>query len=165
VQISHLMRLKEGLSQTISSSIENAINNFITYGVDDNTKRLGEGERAAVMYSYKEAFNKLPETEAEIEDTVKIANGRWPSISNEDAEYKAKLKFKNIYLRNTDDNNNNDVAAIKVMAYGLRQRAENRNLESEGNALKIFKDIFGHLPSSTGEWNALQAITYSGATR
>jgi hypothetical protein len=164
-QINHLMKLKEGLAQTISSAIENAIKNFIVYGVDDNTKKLGEGERAAVMYSFKEAYNKLPETQDEIEEAIKIANGRFPSIVSEEAENQAKEKFKAVYLREPDMSDAHDIAAIKVMAYGLRQKAENRNLKSEAAALKTFKNIFKKLPSTTEEWNALQAITYSGATR
>jgi len=165
VQINHLMKLKEGLAQTISSAIENAIKNFISYGVDDNTKKLGEGERAAVIYSFKEAYNKLPETQDEIEEAIKIANGRFPSIVSEEAESQAKAQFKKIYLRDADIGDAHDVAAIKVMAYGLRQKAENRNLKSEAAALKTFKAIFKKLPQTTEEWNALQAITYSGATR
>ncbi len=164
-QINHLMKLKEGLNQSISSAVETAIKNFIAYGVDTNTKNLGEGERAAVMYSFKEAFGKLPETESELEDAIKIANGRFPSIVSDEAEASAKAQFKKIYLRDADTNNAHDVAAIKVMAYGLRQQAQNRNLKSEAAALKTFKAIYGRMPGSTEDWNALQAITYSGATR
>lgn len=165
VQINHLMKLKEGLGQSISAAIENAIKNFIAYGVDANSKNLGEGERAAVMYSFKAAFGKLPETESELEDAIKIANGRWPSLVSDEAENQAKAQFKKIYLREADMNNAHDAAAIKVMAYGLRQQAKNRNLHSEAAALKTFKAIFKKLPQTTEEWNALQAITYSGATR
>ncbi len=165
VQINHLMKLKDGLHQAISTAVEDAIKNFITYGVDENTKKLGEGERAAVMYSYKKAFNKLPETEEELEDAIKIANGRWPSIMNNEAENRAKEQFERIYLREPDMNSAHDAAAVKVMAYGLRQKAQNRNLASEARALSFFKSIFGHMPEDTEDWNALQAITYSGATR
>lgn len=165
VQINHLASLKEGLYQAMSSAVETSIKNFITYGVDANTKNLGEGERAAVMYSYKAAFDKLPATEEEMEDAIKIANGRWPSITNDEAEAQAKEQFKKIYLREADMNNAHDAAAVKVMAYGLRQQAKNRNLNSEAAALKTFKAIFKKLPTSTEDWNALQAITYSGATR
>ena len=164
-QINHLMKLKEGLAQTISSAMETAIKNFIAYGSDANTKKLGEGERAAVMYSFKDAFGKLPETQDEIEEAIKIANGRFPSIVSEEAEANAKAQFKKIYLRDADMSDAHDLAAIKVMAYGLRQKAENRNLKSESNALKTFKAIYKKLPQTTEEWNALQAITYSGATR
>lgn len=143
----------------------NALNNFIAYGVDDNSKKLGEGERAAVIASYKAAFEKLPETEDEIADAIRIANGRWPVIKNEKAEAKAKEEFQKIYQKIPDMQDPKDNAAVTVMAYGLRQKAENRNLESEKQGIKIFKNIYGRHPSSTKDWNAMQAITYSGASR
>lgn len=158
----------EGLTgnvEKLSAKMETALNNFITYGVDANTQKLGAGERAAVVSSYKNAFDKLPETEAELADTIKIANGRWPSITSQDAENKAKEQFKKIYKKEADMNKSNDNAAVTVMAYGLRQKAENRNLNSETNGIKIFRDIYGHVPSSTADWNIMQAITYSGASR
>lgn len=163
-EIKYLKKLKENV-QNLSEKGEQAINNFITYGVDDNTKKLGAGERAAVMYSYKTAFNKLPESEEELADAVKIANGRWPSVTNEKVEKRAKEQFQKIYKRIPDMNDPKDNAAVTVMAYGLRQRAENRNMESEKKGIEIFKGIFKKLPQTTDEWNTMQAITYSGAER
>jgi len=163
-KIKYLEKLTKGVKK-LASKMEEAINNFITYGVDKNTQRLGEGERAAVMYSYKSAFNKLPETEEELADAIKIANGRWPGITNQDAEKRAKEQFQKIYKRIANMNNASDNAAVTVMAYGLRQRAENRNLNSEKVGIKTFKNIYGYHPNSTEDWNIMQAITYSGATR
>lgn len=163
-QIKYLRSLFAGMGN-ITASAQNAINSFISYGVDENTKDLGEGERAAVMYSYKKAYNKMPTTEEELTDAVKIANGRWPSAGNEEAENRAKEMFEKIYKRPANVTDNNDLAAIKIMAYGLRQKAENRNLNSEKKGIKTFKNIFGRVPSSTEDWNIMQAITYSGAAR
>lgn len=163
-QIKYLQNLITELSR-ISANMQTAINTFVTYGVDDNTKRLGEGERAAVVNSYQSAYGKLPSSEEELSDVIKIANGRWPSITNTNAENRAKAEFRNIYKREANINNASDNAAVTIMAYGLRQRAENRNLNSESVGLKIFKDIYNRLPQSTNDWNILQAITYSGATR
>ena len=163
-QIKHLSNLVKNV-QEVSEKAQTAISNFITYGVDDNTQKLGEGERAAVMFSYKAAFNKLPETEEELADAIKIANGRWPSTTSEEAEKEAKTQFKKIYKRDADMNQPNDNAAVTVMAYGLRQKAENRKLESEKQGIKTFEHIYGYHPKSTEDWNIMQAITYSGATR
>lgn len=163
-QIKYLTSLKKDV-KNLSDKVESALNNFITYGVDTNTQKLGAGERAAVIASYKSAFSKLPETEAELADAIKIANGRWPSLTNQAAENKAKTQFKKIYKRDADMNNAHDNAAVTVMAYGLRQKAENRNLNSEKAGIKIFKGIYGKTPSTTDEWNIMQAITYSGASR
>ena len=163
-QIKYLNSLLSGV-KNISDDAKVAINNFITYGADSNTKKLGAGERAAVVSSYKAAYNKLPETTTEVSETVKIANGRFPSVISETAEAKAKVEFAKIYGRDMNPNNKNDVAAIKIMAYGLRQKAENRNLSSEQQGITTFKNIYGHAPKTTEEWNIMQAITYSGAAR
>jgi len=163
-KIKYLEKLTRG-AQAISQKTQDRLNAFIAYGVDDNTKRLGEGERAAVLHSYKYAFNKLPESEEEINDAILIANGRFPEESNEQAEERAKAEFKRIYLRDPDANNPRDNAFIVVAAYGLRQRAENRNLKSEAQGISIFKSLYRHTPQTTEEWNVMQGITYSGASR
>ncbi|MDD5071857.1 MAG: hypothetical protein PHQ42_03940, partial [Patescibacteria group bacterium] len=140
----------------------NALNNFIAYGTD-TTLKLGEGERAGVVNSYKSAFGKLPATETEWSDAIKIANGRWPSETNEQTEGNAEAAFKKIYLRNPDRTNPHDDAAVTVMAYGLRPA--NRNLDSEKAAIRIFRAIYGYSPKNASAWDIVRAIAYSGATR
>ena len=163
-EIKYLKSMAKEL-KNISENMKSAINDFITYGVDANTVKLGAGERAAVINSYKASFAKLPETEAELTDAIKIANGRFPSLVSDAAEKTAKDQFIKIYKRIADLNDAKDNAAIKVMAYGLRQKAANRNLNSEKSGIKIFKAIYGNTPKTTQDWNAMQAITYSGAAR
>lgn len=160
----YMNKLKEGV-EAVHELVETAINYFITYGIDDNTKRLGAGERAAVLHSFKAAFKKLPSTEDEMTDIIRIANGRWPNNRSVDAENKASEHFVKIYKRNANMENPHDDAAITVMAYGLRQKATNRNLNSERVGITTFKHIYGYNPNTTEDWNVMQAITYSGATR
>jgi hypothetical protein len=117
------------------------------------------------MHSYKSAFDKLPETEAELTDAIKIANGRWPSEESAAAEARATTEFKKIYQREPNLKNSNDDAAVTVMAYGLRQHAENRNLKSEAKGILTFRRLYNRPPQSTEDWNIVQAITYSGAKR
>lgn len=164
VEIKYLKSLM-GDMNNLAANMRQAVQNFVAYGVDDNTKRLGAGERAAVIHSYKAAFDKLPETDQELADTIKIANGRWPTKTDRDAEERAKIHFRYVYKRDADMSNAKDNAAVTIMAYGLRQQAENRNLESEKAGIKIFKSVYGYHPSSTKDWNIMQAITYSGASR
>ncbi|MBT4277529.1 hypothetical protein HOD96_02155 [Candidatus Falkowbacteria bacterium] len=164
IKIEFLTRLKDNL-ETITSKVESMLGDFITYGVDENTKKIGERERAAVLFSYKGAFKKLPENEDEMADVIKIANGRWPNKRNQDAENEAESHFQKIYKKVPDMKDSSDNAAITVMAYGLRQKAENRNLDSERQGIKIFMDIYGYHPDSTEDWNVMQAITYSGSKR
>lgn len=141
---------------------QHALTNFIAYGTD-TTLKLGEGERAGVVNSYKSAFGKLPQTEAEWSDVIKIANGRWPSQTNDLSEANATAAFKKIYKRAPDRTNPHDDAAVTVIAYGLRPA--DRNLNSEKAAIKSFKAIYGYAPSTATAWDIVRAIAYSGATR
>lgn len=146
----------------VSKENESALTNFVAYGTD-TTLPLGEGERAGVVNSYKSAFGKLPSTETEWNDTIKIANGRWPEERNSLSEANAAEAFKKVYLRAPDRNNSHDDAAVTVIAYGLRPAK--RNTDSEKAAIKIFKDIYGYNPKTATAWDIVRAIAYSGATR
>lgn len=153
--------LIDGIENLDQSNID-AITNFIVYGTE-TTLKLGAGERAGVVNSYKSAFGKLPSTQSEWEDVIKIANGRWPGETSESAETKAKEIFKKIYLRDADMGNPNDNAATTIIAYGLRPDV--RNLDSEKAAILTFEAIYKYSPSSAVDWDTVRAIAYSGATR
>ncbi|PIV51914.1 hypothetical protein COS18_01475, partial [Candidatus Falkowbacteria bacterium CG02_land_8_20_14_3_00_36_14] len=56
-----------------------------------------------------------------------------------------------------------DNAALTVIAYGLRP--VNRNLNSEAQAIKYFKAIYGYNPQFATAWDIVRAIAYSGARR
>lgn len=148
--------------KNFSSADANRLNWFITYGTVA-TKVLGAGERAGVLSSYKAAFGKLPKTETEWQDAVKVASGRWPSEKSATSETKAKVSFKKIYGKEANMSNQNDNAAVTIMAYGLRPSA--RNLASEKTAILSFKYFYKRAPSSANDWDAVRAIAYSGAKR
>jgi len=135
---------------------------FITYGTQ-TTQPLGKGERAGVVHSYQKVYNKLPDTGEEWEDVIKIANGRFPKQQSIEKEKQALKDFTKIYKKLPDFKNQNDEAAIKVIAYGIRPK--NRNLNSEELAIQIFKAIYNKTPATTQDWDIARAIAYSGATR
>jgi len=140
----------------------NAITNFVAYG-SNTTLGLGQGERAGVINSFKSTYGNLPKSEAEWSDAIKIANGRWPSVRNAEAEANAAAAFEKIYLRAPDRKNPNDDAAVMVIAYGLRPAQ--RNFNSEKAAINAFKFVYGYYPSSATAWDIVRAIAYSGSTR
>lgn len=149
-------------SEVLSSEEEASLLNFISYGTK-STLRLGQGERAGVLASYKRAFGSLPRSVADWEDLIKIANGRWPRQIDQINELAAEEDFSKIYLRSADRANAHDDAAIVIIAYGLRPAF--RNLNSEHMAIGIFKNIFNAYPFSTSDWDMVRAIAYSGAVR
>jgi hypothetical protein len=127
------------------------------------TKNIGAGERGGSIASFNSAFGRLPESEIDWQDVIKIANGRWPTQNSSTAEARAKIKFKKIYLRNSDPANVHDSSALMIMAYGLRPAQ--RNLNSEKSAIKSFKFIFKKNPTTASDWDIVRAIAYSGAKR
>lgn len=157
----YVTSLRRGLAANKQGQ-QNALVNFVSYGTP-RTARLGAGERAGALSSYKAAFGKLPSTDAEWTDTLKIANGRWPNERNAAAEARAKALFKQIYKRDAKMDNAHDDAAVTIMAYGLRPN--NRNTVSEAAAIKTFRAIYHKTPATATEWDTVRAIAYSGAKR
>jgi hypothetical protein len=136
--------------------------NFIFYGTQ-MTRGLGEGERAGVVNSYKTAFGKLPASDQEWSDLIKIATGRWPTERNEVAEERAERRFRYIYKRAPLSIDEHDNAAKTIIAYGLSPAK--RIPESEKSAIRTFKKLFLEYPSSASDWDMVRAVAYSGARR
>ncbi|MEK7068026.1 MAG: hypothetical protein AAB956_03450 [Patescibacteria group bacterium] len=153
--------LIQGIRNLTADNI-NSYTNFITYG-SASTLKLGAGERAGVLNSYKSAFGKLPITARDWQDVINIATGHWTAERSTSAEAKATILFRQVYLREANLTNAHDDAAINVIAYGLRPNI--RNLGSEQAAIRIFRNIFRHTPASATDWDTVRAIAYSGATR
>lgn len=163
-ELKHLRGLASDLAK-VNEETKERLNAFVAYGVDENSKKLGAGERAAVLYSFKSAFRGVPSSEKDVEDMIKIVNGRFPAQRSPVAEKRAKKAFVEIFKRAPNINEAQDQAAIMVMAYGLRQTAQNRKIVSEEQGIKTFRALFNRVPQTTEDWNTMQAITYSGAVR
>ncbi|MFA5392814.1 MAG: hypothetical protein WC306_04020, partial [Candidatus Paceibacterota bacterium] len=141
------------LDKSISATERMTIAYFITYGTP-STYKIGAGQRAAVINSYYQAYGKLPNSEAEWSDVLKICNGRWPAERNAAAEARAKVEFKKVYARNAVMTNNIDENAIMVIAYGLLPTP--RNMNSERVASITFKWVYGHNPVNALAWNIVR---------
>ncbi|MBI2051037.1 MAG: hypothetical protein HYT31_04535 [Parcubacteria group bacterium] len=122
-----------------------AMTNFIAYGTK-STQILGVGERAGVLYSFREAFGRLPQSATDWNDVVKISTNQPPSQRSVQAEQRAK------------DAGADDVQSVMMIAYGLRPVI--RSLELEQQGIVNFIEAYGRLPSSTLDWNILRSIVY-----
>lgn len=137
------------------------INNFIVYGTD-STSEFGRGERASLVHSFKRAYGKVPVSQFDWENVIRIANGAWVSKTNNRAERIARNEFIKIYKRKPDMLNSSDKAAIIIMAYGLRPQG--RDLISELKAANVFRMVFNKNPNDGYDWDLIRGIAYSGAT-
>jgi Right handed beta helix region len=135
---------------------------FIHIGTP-TTVKIGAGERAGSISSFAGAFGRLPTSEEDWQDVIKIANGRWPTQRSAAAEADAKARFEKIYQRSPSSGNIHDGSAVAIMAYGLRP-AE-RSAQKEESAIASFKYIFKKLPVAAWEWDVVRAIAYGGAKR
>ena len=151
--------LADRITEEALSLIDTPAPDFVTVGTE-STVRLGTGERAGALNSYKSTFGKLPESQADWEDVIRISNNELPLENNPAAEERAKNEFKKVYDRDADLKNVNDQSAINFMAYGLRP--ERRDLDSERAGLSVFTDIYKYLPMSALDWDIIRAMAYSG---
>jgi len=153
------LSLEQNVLQKYSGSLslnQGAIN-FISYGTK-STVSLGEGERAGVIHSFKEAFNRIPETNDDWNDIIRIATNQAPIQRSAEAEKRARaLKFPLLYSGEGWGEGVQE-PDILVMAYGIRPIV--RDMEKEKQGLKEFLKIYKRVPSSTFDWNILRFISY-----
>ena len=135
------------------------VRNFVAEGTK-STAKLGAGERAGVLNSYKSSFGKSPQTQSEWEDVIRISNNQLPLAKSLEAEDKAKMEFKKVYQREADIKKSDDQTAINMMAYG--PRPEKRDLNSERAGIRVFVKIYEYLPVSALDWDTIRAIAYGG---
>lgn len=145
---------------------------FISYGTP-TTEKLGEGERAGVLNSYKAAYGALPVTEKDWNDALRIASGKLPSVVSRTAEERAVALFKKIYTRDPVINygegspslltahDSPDRAALLMAAYGIRPAV--RDLHTEREAISSFVTAFAKIPVSAQDWDAVRMIAYGSA--
>ncbi len=143
----------------LDAAILATVRNFVNYGTKSNL-RLGQGERAGVLDSYKAIYGRMPVDECDWQNAIKIGNTTLPKDLNTEREKAMEVTFSKIYGMSVDKANANHDVALKVMAYGIRPQI--RDLDAERTAIGVFERIFGKKPATATEWDANRAIAYSG---
>ncbi|TSC55445.1 MAG: hypothetical protein G01um101418_929 [Parcubacteria group bacterium Gr01-1014_18] len=162
----YITPLKKGLAQSNTTVIDNFLVFYVSYGCDYNTYYLGEGERTAVLESFKRAFGNVPQNKEEMLDIIKISTGRLPSRSNVAVEKIAFEDFLFVFKRPANlVGSRQDKNTIHIMAYGIRQTFGNRRLPNERVAITTFKSLYKRVPKDARDWNIVQGIAYGGSKR
>ncbi len=143
----------------LSSTLLAAVQNFVNYGTASNL-RLGQGERAGVVNSFRAVYSRVPLDECDWQNAIKIGNTTLPLNLNTDREKAVEDTFKTIYGRSADRGQSKDDIAIKIMTYGIRPQI--RDLSAEDAAIGVFERIYGKKPETASEWDANRALAYSG---
>ncbi len=136
-----------------------AVNNFLSFGTRTSLK-LGEGERAGVVDSFRAAFGRIPKSECDWQDALRIANGKQPGQRSPAREAQSATLFAKLFGRKPDANDATDRNAIDMMSYGIRPQS--RDLTAETDAIRFFREKMGRAPANATDWDAMRAIAYAG---
>ena len=131
--------------------------NFVCYGTK-STDVLGEGERAGVIYSFEQAFGRMPRSTEDWDDVIRISTNQVPIQRNTPAEERVLLIKPPLPYQGEGWGEGFEETDVIFIAYGLRPEKRDLGLEIEG--IKKFIDIFGRLPSNTMDWNILRSLVY-----
>lgn len=134
-----------------------AVTNFTTYGTQ-RTYRLGAGERAGVVNSFRAVYGRVPLSDCDWQNAVRIASYRLPHDLSATRESSSESLFRKIYDRAPQRMDSTENSSILMMAYGLRPL--NRDLEAERKMIPLYRHIFGKIPQTATEWDALRAMAY-----
>ncbi|MEI6597029.1 MAG: cellulase family glycosylhydrolase [bacterium] len=166
---------KQELAQTVKpiSQVKNNLFNefklrlasYLANGADINSAKFNKSDRQAILDNFAAAYGHKPENENEWQDLIKINNGYWPSKISLAAEVKAKENFKKIFKRVPNMNNAADKHTMKILAYDIHQRPEQRSLGKERAAIVKFKKIFKYLPANSTDWKFIRALAYGGVKK
>ncbi len=143
----------------VNNDTHAAVSNFTSIGTRTSL-RLGAGERAGVVDSFKAIYGRLPANECDWQEALRIANHKKPQTLNARREASSIQLFAKIYKREAQLSDAEDRNAIDIMAYGIRPLV--RSLNEEKKAIRIFAQIMKHGPGNATEWDAIRAIAYSG---
>lgn len=137
--------------------------NFVAYGFDVLTNKMGAGERAALVNSFKDNYQRQPQSDQDWVDILSIAAGNFPMQRSLDSERAALVYFQQIYARNPVFATAADERAIWIISYGIR--AEKRDLAKERAGITGFRNVYKRDPSSAKDWDVVRAIGYSGVNK
>lgn len=134
------------------------LTDFINYGTE-STKKLGEGERAGLLNSFKRIFQKMPTNQDDWLDLVGIGNNMVPSRINLVATQEAQEVLEKIYGRKMNIENIKERNIVNMVAYGLRP--DKRDFEKEKKAIIVFQKAYIRNPFSAADWDLVRGIAYS----
>ncbi|MDO8737080.1 MAG: hypothetical protein Q7K29_08400 [Thermoleophilia bacterium] len=144
-------------SVTLSSQDTKIATNFVAYGADPATVKLGSGERDALLRDQLNTFGRLS-----IKALVQIANGQIPTERNLGKE-KAQLpivlaSFIKDWGHRPDFKNAKDNLAWNTPMYRIRFA---RDLVKERAGIVAFKAIEkGRIPTTPLDWSRVRSLGY-----
>lgn len=143
---------------SLSERTRERLASFIEHGTTDATRRLGEGERRALVRDLLDTMQRDRITQ---EDLERVASGQIPLQRNLDRERvqlpRVQGTFRSIYRHNPDFQNPEENLAWNTLMYRIRFP---RDLVAEREGIADFRRIFGRLPSDPFQWATVRVAGY-----
>ncbi|MFA6534001.1 MAG: Ig-like domain-containing protein [Patescibacteria group bacterium] len=144
---------------TATAEGKTPLTTFVVYGISDATKKLGAGERRALLRDYLETVGR---TDVVWSDVELMANGQKPvkrNLAKEQAQVtKVLATFKTLVGHNPNFQNPAEDLAWNTLMYRIRF---SRDLVKEKAGIVEFKAKFGKVPTTPLGWAAVRAAGYA----
>jgi protocatechuate 3,4-dioxygenase beta subunit len=148
----------KAFSVTLDAAQENAVTNFVAYGISQTTVKLGSGERRAVLRDY---FDTVGRSDVKFADVERIAKGEKPiyrNLKKEQTQVSEAIKrFEKIQGHRPDFKDAKDDLLWNTLMYRIRFA---RDLTKEKKGISEFKAKFKRTPSSPMDWAAVRGMAY-----
>lgn len=142
----------------ISDAQANRLALFIAYGLSSETRRLGEGERRALI---RDMLETMQRADLNAEDMQRLTVGQIPLMRNLNVERqqlpRVRQTFRTLYGHDPNFQNVEENLAWNTLMYRIRFR---RDLVLEQQGIREFRSIFGRSPSSPFQWAAVRVQGY-----
>jgi len=143
---------------TMNADQENAMTNFVTYGVSQATVKLGSGERRAVLRDYLDTVGRA---DVKFADVERMTNGEKPVFRNlkkEQGQVREAVKlFEKIKGHRPNFKDAKEDLLWNTLMYRIRFP---RDMEKEKQAIGQFRAKFKRSPSTPMDWAAVRGIGY-----
>gem|GEM_PF-6215276 len=142
----------------LDTNQEMSIRNFIVYGISSTTKKLGQGERRAVVRDYMETVHRADFVWSDIE---RLTTGLIPLVRNLALERQNVNKALPVFIDIFGHAPNFKVAkenlAWNTLLYRIRFP---RDLVKERIGIKAFYVLYKHYPTTPFGWSVVRALGY-----
>lgn len=142
---------------TMTTSTASILARFVAFGTEA-TRRLGEGERRAVI---RDALETLRRADISIADLDRMARGQIPLMRNLVAEReqlpRVRATFRTIFGHDPNFQNAQENLAWNTLMYRIRFV---RDLTAERRGITEYRRIFSRTPSAPMSWAAVRLLGY-----
>jgi hypothetical protein len=142
----------------VSADDRIAMGNFVAYGISQATKKLGVGERRAILRDYFETVGRSNIVWSDVERMTVGLKPLTRNLAKEQAQLSRMLKnFEMIYDRKPNFKDAKDDLSWNTLMYRIRFT---RDLTKEQPGVIQFKNVYNRLPKTPLEWAIVRSLGY-----